>query len=122
MCLRLSHVSHPASKLLSFVWSEGHIFGQVVMPVLFKGQVSLVGSLDWISIFEQLNLDLWWVEATHVTDEDIGFICHSWSTAVDLNLGWSFFGQRRDQEAEHADEKCADKQLHLFTVSVRWKS
>lgn len=63
---------------------------EVVVPVLFKGQVSLFGSRHLLSILEQLNGDFWWVEAAHMTDESVGFPELSRCTAVHLNLWWSY--------------------------------
>lgn len=83
-------MSHSAGKLLSFARSEGHMFGQVIVPVLLEGQISLVGAKHLLSILEQLNSDFWWVEPTHMTDEGVGFTQLSWCTAVHLDFGWSY--------------------------------
>lgn len=54
------------------------MFGQVVVPVLLKGQVGLGGFGDLLFILEYLNLDFWWVESAHMTDDDIVFPVLSW--------------------------------------------
>lgn len=61
--------------------------GQMVVPVLLKGQVSLLGSWNLLSVTEQVDLDFRWVEAAHVTYESVGFPELSRFTAVHLNLG-----------------------------------
>lgn len=37
------HVSHTATEHLSLLWGEGRVSGQVVVPVLLEGQVTLRG-------------------------------------------------------------------------------
>lgn len=74
------------------------MFGQVIAPVRVEGQISLAGADHLLSILEQLNSNFWWVELTHMTNEDVGFPQLSLSTAVHLNLGWSC------QEMEQFDE------------------
>lgn len=85
-----SHVSHSAGILFVLAWSKAHMSAEVVVPVLFKGQVSLFGSRHLLFILEQLNGDFWWVEAAHMTDERVGFPELSRYTAVHLNLWWSY--------------------------------
>jgi len=67
------HVSHPAIEPLIFLWGEGHVSGQVVVPVLLKGQVSLSAIGNLHTILQQLNFDFWRVEAAHMTDEGVFF-------------------------------------------------
>lgn len=42
--LWLSQVGHPAGVVISFGGGEGHVFGQVILPAILKGQISLEGS------------------------------------------------------------------------------
>lgn len=62
------------------------MFGEVVVPVLLKGQVSLLGVGHHLPIPQHINLDFWWVEAAHVTDDYIVLAVLPRKTAVDLNL------------------------------------
>lgn len=78
VCIDLPFVGHPARIHIPFIWGEAHMFGQVVVPVLLKGQVSLGGSRNHVSIPENVNLDFWWVEAAHMTDDAVGFPELSW--------------------------------------------
>lgn len=80
---------HSAGELVSAVWSEGHGSGQVVLPVVLEGQVSLAGSDHLLSIPDQVDGDFWWVETAHMTDQGVGCPKHSRCSAVHLNLGWS---------------------------------
>lgn len=91
--LSLSHVRHVTCILSSFDRHEGHVFGEVVVPVLLKGQVGLCGFVHLLSVHEQINGDLWRVEAAHMTDKGVGFSPVSRRTAVHLNLGRRDFGQ-----------------------------
>lgn len=60
--------------------------GQVVVPVLLEGQIGLTGPGDLHVVFQQLDADIWRVEAADVADEDVGFPELSWVAAVDLDL------------------------------------
>lgn len=61
------------------------MFGQVVMPVLLKGQIGLL-ALHLSSILQQLNGDFWGVEAAGVTDQSVLYSKVSGQSAVHLNL------------------------------------
>lgn len=90
-------MSHPAGKRLPFPRGKRHVLGQVVEPLLFEGQVSLLGFGDDLSILEQLDGDLRRVEFAHVTDEGVGRPQMPRSTAVHLHLGRSY----RETELSH---------------------
>lgn len=61
------HVGHTAGVVLSFAGGEGHVLGQVILPALLKGQISLEASAQAVSVSQQLYGYLWRVEATRVT-------------------------------------------------------
>lgn len=84
--LWLSHVGHPTGVVLSLGGSEGHVLGQVILPVLLKGQISLEASTQAVSVFQQLYRYLWRVEATRVTQQHVGFPQLSRRLGVHLNL------------------------------------
>lgn len=111
-----SHVSHSAGILFVLAWSKAHMSAEVVVPVLFKGQVSLFGSRHLLFILEQLNGDFWWVEAAHMTDERVGFPELSRYTAVHLNLWWRFFGHWA-LKTEQSKNNCEDGCRHDFTFN-----
>lgn len=81
-------MSDLAAVLLSFQGRERHILGQMKVPVLFEGQVSLIGIREFHSILHELDGDVRWVEATHMTNQDVLVAELSRVTAVHLNLGW----------------------------------
>lgn len=85
-CVSMSDL---AGILFSTVGSEEHTLGQMKVPVWLESQVRLVGILQFLIPFHELDGDVRGVEATHVTDQDIFLIKFTWLTAVHLNLGWS---------------------------------
>lgn len=93
MLCYLSHVVHSAAVFLSCLWPERHMLGEVVVPVLLKGQVSLLATRYFLTILQQINFDFRWMEAADVADKDVVFIILPWVAAVDLNLRCSFLGQ-----------------------------
>jgi len=85
-CLHFAHVSNLAGVIFPVLWCEGDALGEVKLPALFEGQVSLLGVRDNHSIFQQFNGDIWRVEATHITDQGVPLSILSWKMAVQLNL------------------------------------
>lgn len=83
----LSHMCHSAHVVLSFHWSEIRVLGEVVVPVLLKGQVSLLDISYFLSILQQIDFDLRWVEAADVADEDVFVPVQPRVATVDLHLG-----------------------------------
>lgn len=78
-----------ADVLLSTHGREEGTLGQVEVPVLFEGQVCLIGVSDFLSILQQLDGDVRGVEATHIANQDVFLSKLAWFMAVHLNLGWS---------------------------------
>ena len=85
-------MSDPAAVLLSIQGCEGHILGQMEAPALFEGQVSLIGIREFRFILHKLYGDVRWVEATHMTNQDVLTAELSRVAAVHLNLGSSVLG------------------------------
>ena len=81
----------PEFVLLSSYGGEVHVPGQMEAPVLFEGQVSLLGTRELVSILHQLDGDVRGMEAAHVANQGVFLPILSWVTAVHLNLGWSVF-------------------------------
>lgn len=107
-------VSDHTSVRLSFLWSERSVFGQVVMPALLKGQVSLSTAGQLISILQQLNGDLWGVEAAGVTDQSVWFSQGTGQTAVHLHL-WGFW-KKQSRKASMNHSKLT---FHAASVQAR---
>lgn len=82
-----AHVSNAAGEIVTFLWCEGGALGEVKLPALFEGQVSLLGVRHNLSIFQQFNGDIRRMEATHITDQGVRLSILSWKMAVHLNLG-----------------------------------
>lgn len=80
-------MSDPADVLLSIHGFESHVPGQMEVPVLFEGQVSLLSIKEFLFILHQLDGDVRGVEATHMADQGVVLPKLPWFTAVHLNLG-----------------------------------
>lgn len=63
-----AHVSNFAGVILSSLWFEADALGEVKLPALFEGQVSLLGVRENLAILQQFNGDIRRVEATHMAD------------------------------------------------------
>ena len=63
----------PAVVLFSSYGGEVHVPGQMEAPVLFEGQVSLLGTRELVSILHQLDGDVRGMEAAHVANQGVFF-------------------------------------------------
>lgn len=63
---------------------------QMEVPVLFEGQICLVGIRDFSSILQQLDSDVRGMKLTHIANQDVLLSKLSWFMAVHLNLGRSY--------------------------------
>lgn len=64
----VAHVSNSAGVILSSLGYESDTLGEVKLPALFEGQVSLLGIRENLAILQQFNGDIRRMEATHVAD------------------------------------------------------
>lgn len=64
----VAHVSNFAGVILSSLGCEADALGEVKLPALFEGQVSLLGVRENLAILQQFNGDIRRMEATHVAD------------------------------------------------------
>lgn len=64
----VAHVSNSAGVILSSLGCEADALGEVKLPALFEGQVSLLGVRENLAILQQFNGDIRRVEATHMAD------------------------------------------------------
>lgn len=92
-------MSDLADVLFSTLGCKEHTPGQTKVPVLFEGQVRLVGVLQLLVPLHELDGDVRGVEATHVTDQDIFLAKLSWMVAVHLHLGRSYSQTKRGLES-----------------------
>jgi len=108
-----SQMSHHAGELLSFNGREAHESGHVVVPVLLEGEVRQVGVWHLHPVLQQLDLDFRRMEVAGVTDEGVVFAALQRYSAVHLNLGRRYFGDRRVQQTEQGGE---DERLHHISL------
>lgn len=112
-------MSDLADVIFSTLGCKGHTLGQMKVPVLFEGQVCLVGILQFLVPLHELDGDVRGVETTHVTDQDIFLAEFSWIMAVHLNLGWCYGQMKRELEsvrifrAFQCTKLCFNKQISL---------
>lgn len=64
----VAHVSNFAGVYLFSLGGELDALGEVKLPALFEGQVSLLGIRENLAILQQFNGDIWRMEATHMAD------------------------------------------------------
>lgn len=82
-----AHVSNFAGIIMSSLWCEGDALGEVKLPALFEGQVSLLALRENLTILQQFNADIRRVEATDMADEGVRLSILSRIMAVHLDLG-----------------------------------
>ena len=82
-------MAHFADELVPLLRCEAHTLGQVELPSLLEGQVSLLGIRDLHPILHELDADVWRVEATHMTDQSVWCPIFARVVAIHLNLWWS---------------------------------
>lgn len=77
-------------------WGEVGTLRQMKVPVLFEGQVSLLGIGKRLSITLEIDGDVRGVEVAHMADQGVLLSKLSRVPAVDLDLGWTW-GQHREK-------------------------
>ena len=82
-------MSDLAAVLFSLLGSEGHALGQMEAPVLFEGQVSLLGVADFLITLHQLDHDVRGVEVAHMADQGVNHPELCWVMAIHHDLGRS---------------------------------
>lgn len=101
-----------AAVIVTLLRGEVYVLGQMVVPGLLEGQVSLIGPRDLGPVLEQLQAQLGGVEAADVTDQDVGLVILPWGTRVDLHFGRSVFGQRGAREHQEPQNDTHHGQVH----------
>lgn len=74
-----------AGVMLSRLGQEVNKSGQVELPALFEGQVSLFAVRDLHAVLEERDGDVRGVKATHIADQHVGFAVLSRVAAVHLH-------------------------------------
>lgn len=60
---------------------------QVELPALLERQIGLLAAWDLLPVLQELNGDVWGVEATDIADQHVWFPILSRVTAVHLHFG-----------------------------------
>ncbi len=87
----VAHVSNFAGVILSSLGFEADALGEVKLPALFEGQVSLLGVRENLAILQQFNGDIRRMEATHMADQGVllSILSREMAVHLDFRTGWN---------------------------------
>ena len=107
----VAHVSNFAGIYFSSLGFEADALGEVKLPALFEGQVSLLGVRENLAILQQFNGDIRRMEATHMADQGVLLSILSREMAVHLDFRTGCFSLYSD--VQHTEQGESDDCSHF---------